>query len=314
MSLVLLEQAFERRAALEAQPDLDAYRLFHGFTEEPRQALTIDRYGPYHLIRCLDRELDIATAIEALKARGHGAPTKTIVKRLHRGAGAAEVAGAALDPSVVDADTIVSEGGLRFSVSLLGNRNTGLFLDARATRRAVRAAASERRVLNLFSYTGGYAVAAWSGGARSVINVDLSRPAHRRARVNLELNGAPTDDRDFVREDARRALKRYRRKDRRFDLIILEPPPAQRSDRARYASRQDFLGFARASLSLLEPRGLLFAICTDRAMQQSGQLAAELAALEPTRARLREPLERASDFPGDARETALTGYVLELRA
>ena len=84
---------------------------------------------------------------------------------------------------------VVGEGGLKFMVNLSDYVDTGLFLDHRLTRQMVREAASEKRFLNLFAYTGSFSVYAAAGGAVSTTTVDHSATYTDWAGENLELNG-----------------------------------------------------------------------------------------------------------------------------
>lgn len=116
----------------------------------------------------------------------------------------------------------VEEGGLKFLVNLTDYLDTGLFLDHRMTRDRVRKEAKDKRVLNLFCYTGSFSVYAADGGARSVVSVDLSNTYIDWARKNMELNGFGGDRYAFVRKDVMQFLPELKSKS--FDLIVLDPP------------------------------------------------------------------------------------------
>src|SRR5262249_46614585 len=99
-------------------------------------------------------------------------------------------------------DMVVCEHGMRLAVNVVHGQKTGLFLDQRENRRRVRELARDRTVLNLFSYTGGFAVAAALGGARGTISVDTAAPALTAARKNFAANGIDPEAHEFVCEDA----------------------------------------------------------------------------------------------------------------
>ena len=115
----------------------------------------------------------------------------------------------------------VLENGLRFRVDIVQSQKTGLYLDQRENRRLVRSWAAGRRVLNAFSYTGGFSVFALAGGAASADSVDISERAIGLARENCALNGFMAENVrfhvadvfDFIRDDALD-----------YDLVILDPP------------------------------------------------------------------------------------------
>jgi 23S rRNA (cytosine1962-C5)-methyltransferase len=126
--------------------------------------------------------------------------------------------------------TVVQEGGLQFRVNLSDYVDTGLFLDHRITRSMVRDIASELResgpvrVLNLFSYTGSFTVYAAAGGATETMSVDLSNTYNSWARDNLELNGFSPERHRIEHADVFTYLDDERARERKYDLIILDPP------------------------------------------------------------------------------------------
>jgi len=117
---------------------------------------------------------------------------------------------------------LVEEKGLSFKVYLTDSQKTGLFLDQREMRALVRGLSADRKVLDGFCYTGGFALSALKGGAESVVLVDDSRKALDLARENLLLNGFSEDSFRLVNEDMFNFLKRVKHLD--YDLVILDPP------------------------------------------------------------------------------------------
>ena len=127
--------------------------------------------------------------------------------------------GALFGPAVESVEVL--EDGLRFEVDVVRSQKTGLYLDQREMRRLVRALAPGRRVLNAFSYTGGFTVHALAGGAASAVSVDSSPAAVALARKNVGLNGLAADDSAFIAADV---FEYVRGNDLPFDLVILDPP------------------------------------------------------------------------------------------
>jgi 23S rRNA (cytosine1962-C5)-methyltransferase len=117
----------------------------------------------------------------------------------------------------------ITESGLRFLVEPAEGQKTGFFLDQRENRRIARSAASGKRVLNLFSYSGAFGVYAAAGGAAAVTNVDVSEKAIALARTNHELNGFNAD---FIAADA---FDWIRKTGDRFDLVVCDPPAFAKS-------------------------------------------------------------------------------------
>ena len=121
-------------------------------------------------------------------------------------------------------DFVVGEQGQRFWVNLDDYLDTGLFLDHRNTRRRVREEAAGKRFLNLFAYTGSFSVYAAAGGAVSSETVDLSNTYQDWTRRNFELNGVDLARHQLVRADVFQYLDDAARDNKRFDLIVMDPP------------------------------------------------------------------------------------------
>jgi 23S rRNA (cytosine1962-C5)-methyltransferase len=121
----------------------------------------------------------------------------------------------------------IREGRRRYQVDVVGGQKTGFYLDQRDSRDLVETLAAGRRVLDLFAYTGGFAVAAARGGASAVTLVESSTTALALARENLASNAADLEA-EIVLGDAFRFL---RGAGESFDLVILDPPPLARRRR-----------------------------------------------------------------------------------
>jgi 23S rRNA (cytosine1962-C5)-methyltransferase len=116
------------------------------------------------------------------------------------------------------------ETGLRFLVDVRRGQKTGMFLDQRDNRALVQELANGAEVLDAFCYTGGFAIAALAGGARSVLALDSSGDALAFARQNVVANGLSAEQVEWREADVFQALRLLRDQARRFDLIVLDPP------------------------------------------------------------------------------------------
>jgi len=248
----LLLAAAERRAPWHDDPRQTAYRLFHGYSEG-FPGLCVDRLGDALVVTCRpEHEVAVAEALEPLTAR---LATRLVVAKPPRGRGEARaLRGDALP--VLD----VVDNGLRFRVEPLAPRNEGLYLDARPARAWLLGHSRGRRVLNLFAYTGSLGAAAAAGGARSVLQVELQKRALQRAKQNLVLNGLHADDRDLIREDLYKFLRRQAKRGAAFDGIVLDPPPLVPGRGARRPTGQDFATLAPLAAPLLSPGGWLLCL------------------------------------------------------
>ncbi|HVI46618.1 MAG TPA: class I SAM-dependent methyltransferase [Chitinophaga sp.] len=138
----------------------------------------------------------------------------------------------------------VKEAGLTFRVNLSDYLDTGLFLDHRITRSMVRDEAKDKKVLNLFCYTGSFSVYAAAGGAAEVTSVDLSKTYLSWAEENMRLNGFDPAKHPFVHADVLQYLDTL--KLNTFDLVIIDPPTFSNSKRMK-----DFLDIQRDHAELL---------------------------------------------------------------
>ena len=153
----------------------------------------------------------------------------------------------------------VLEGGVRLRVNFDDYLDTGVFLDHRMTRARLRAAASGRRFLNLFAYTGTATVYAAAGGADGTTSVDLSATYLAWARENLALNGLGGARHRFVQADCRAWVEEAARSSERFDLIFLDPPTFSNSKRMEGVLDigRDHPALIDACVPLLAPAGLM---------------------------------------------------------
>ena len=156
---------------------------------------------------------------------------------------------------------VVAEQGLSFEVNLSDYLDTGLFLDHRPTRAAVRSEASGRSVLNLFAYTGAFTCYARAGGAARTTTVDLSNTYLEWAARNLALNGFAADERhELVRADCLEFLVAAAQRAERYDLIVCDPPTFSNSKAmARpFAVDRDHPWLLEQCHQLLKPGGTLY--------------------------------------------------------
>ncbi len=152
----------------------------------------------------------------------------------------------------------VTEHGLKFTVDVAHGQKTGFYLDQRDNRALTGALAGGKDVLNCFCYTGGFSLYALRGGAKSVLSIDASEEALELARRNVELNGLDGSKAEWQCADVFAALRKLRDQNRKFDLVVLDPPKfAPTAAFAEKAARGykdiNLLGF-----KLLRPGGLLF--------------------------------------------------------
>ena len=157
-------------------------------------------------------------------------------------------------------DFVVGEQGQRFWVNLDDYLDTGLFLDHRNTRRRVREEAAGKRFLNLFAYTGSFSVYAAAGGAVSSETVDLSNTYQDWTRRNFELNGVDLARHQLVRADVFQYLDDAARDNKRFDLIVMDPPSFSNSKKMLEILdvQRDQVRLIDCAMDLLAEDGVLY--------------------------------------------------------
>lgn len=208
----------------------NAYRLCNGEGDRV-PGVVLDRYGSVVVAR-FDGEAIRMWASELLEAlwpalRSRGVTTVALREPTRANARVSAVAGEALPEAIV-----VLEHGMRMLVDLMRGQKTGAFLDQRENRRRVKAMSRGLRVLNLFSYAGGFSCAAALGGATHVTSVDVAHAAHGVAQETFRLNGLDPTAHSFVTSDVFSYLEQLRQRNQRFDLVVSDPPSFAPSEKS----------------------------------------------------------------------------------
>jgi 23S rRNA (cytosine1962-C5)-methyltransferase len=153
----------------------------------------------------------------------------------------------------------VLENGVKFELNFAEGYSTGLFLDQRDNRRRLlRMHLKGAEILNTFAYTCGFSVCAALAGAR-VTSLDLSRKYLDWGRRNFLLNGIEPAEHDFVFGDVFDWVKRLAKKDRKFDVVLLDPPTfSQAKESGVFRAEKDYGKLVKLALQVLTPSGVLF--------------------------------------------------------
>jgi 23S rRNA (cytosine1962-C5)-methyltransferase len=223
-----------------------------------------DETGPWRDPTRKERVLDALAALGFdgiyLKVRPKQANTLVDTRRDDLAPKAPVRGVAAADPLVIH------EEGIPYVVRLGDGLSTGIFLDQRGNRRRVRELAAGGSVVNLFSYTCAFSVAAAVGGAWRTISVDASVAALERGRENMRAAGVlDTAEHSFVAEDAFAWLARQgreKKENKLHDLVLLDPPSYSSTKKRRFVADHDYPELAALALGILRPGGKLLA-CTN---------------------------------------------------
>ncbi|MEO8457273.1 MAG: class I SAM-dependent rRNA methyltransferase [Chloroflexota bacterium] len=243
-----LRDALDRRLERLDLAQTNVFRWVHG-EGDLLPGLHIDFYADTAVVR-FDGE-GARAFYESLEPRLHEAagdrlPFRALVDRSERSGGAAN-------------EREVLENGVRFIVDLAHGQKGGLFIDQRENRIRVAQRARGKSVLNLFGYTGGFAVHAAVGGARSTDTVDLAKPAIDAARRNFEINRLPLDRNNVHAADAFAFLADAMQHRERWDIVISDPPSFAPKKDAVPAAKQAYTRLHKLAASVVMPGGLLCA-------------------------------------------------------
>ncbi len=149
------------------------------------------------------------------------------------------------------------EAGLRFLADVAGGQKTGFFLDQRENRARLRALARGKTVLNLFSYSGAFSVAALAGGAARAVDVDSSVSALALARDHRRANGFSTEDSDFVQADVFEDVRRRAATGEQWDCVVCDPPAFAKKKADVDRAARGYKDVNRVAMALVAPGGWL---------------------------------------------------------
>lgn len=166
-------------------------------------------------------------------------------------------------------EVIIKEHGMSLLVDVVQGHKTGFYLDQRASRAAAKRYANAKSVLNCFSYTGTFGVAALQGGALSVTNADLSELALSTARKNAELNQLDLSKLDNVKFDVFKLLRQYREQGKQFDMVILDPPKFAESKAQLPGACRGYKDINMVAMQIVKPGGLLLTFSCSGLMDDS---------------------------------------------
>ena len=271
-------------------------RLFHGRGHcfPSYEDVVIDWYRPVVLIILYQPRPDvwICQLSEWLYADTN-VEAVLVQERYRSGAPSRVLAGAL--PGEIDA----FEAGLKYRLRLNGAQNIGFFPDMATGRELVKDVAAGRKVLNLFSYSCSFSIAAIAGGAEQVVNVDMNRGALELGKMNHRINGLDLRKASFLSLEIFRSFSRLRKLSP-FDLIICDPPADQGSS---FTAQRDWPKLIRKIPPLVSAGGELL-LCLSNPYLSSAY-AQHLMLEYCPRAQLLKILHSGDDFPEVAAERGL---------
>ncbi|MDY5362917.1 MAG: class I SAM-dependent rRNA methyltransferase [Sodaliphilus sp.] len=293
-----LTEAYKMRQALGlSRPDNNAFRLVHG-EGDFLPGLVVDIYGSTAVMQAHSPGMHFARNLiaDALTQLPNG-----VVKNVYYKSETTLPYKAQLDPQneyiVGEYDTDVAmENGLKFHVDWLRGQKTGFFVDQRENRSLLEHYATDRKVLNMFCYTGGFSFYALRGGAELVHSVDSSAKAISLTDANVELNFPNCERHKSFAVDAFKYLDEMGSD---YDLIVLDPPAFAKH---KSALRNALIGYRKLNAKAFEkikPGGILFTFsCSQAVNKEQFRLAVfSAAAMSRRKVRILHQLTQPADHP-----------------
>ncbi len=235
-------------------PDSETFRLVHG-EGDLLPGLVIDKYGEFISVQTFSYGMDMRLNLicdvleEIFKPVGIVERNESPLRELE----GLENRKGILRGKVEE--TIFDEEGVRFKIDLLSGQKTGFYLDQRENRKALRKFATGKRVLDCFTNEGGFALHCAFARAESVVGIDVSETAIKKAWENAKLNNFKNVE--FEVADVFDKLREFLSKGEKFDLIILDPPSFTKSKKNVKSALAGYREINSTAMKILKPGGIL---------------------------------------------------------
>ena len=253
----LFRQAKEKRSAYYQDDLTTAFRLFNqegdGFG-----GLTVDLYGDYAVFSWYNSYVYqirkvISEAFRQVFPEVLGTYEKIRFKGL-------DYESAHVYGQEAPEFFTVLENGVLYQVFMNDGLMTGIFLDQHEVRGSlVDGLAMGKSLLNMFSYTAAFSVAAAMGGASQTTSVDLAKRSRELSQAHFQANGISTGDHRFIVMDVFEYFKYAKRKALTYDVIVLDPPSFARNKKQTFSVAKDYHKLISQSLEILNPGGIIIA-------------------------------------------------------
>lgn len=298
-----INQAQLLREDIIERDGLTGYRLIAA-ESDGLPGVTIDRYGNFLVCQLLSAGAEYQKEA-LLQALIHCFPECSIYERsdvsVRKKEGLEERTGV-LHGESPDKPVVIEENGVKISVDIINGHKTGFYLDQRDSRFQAQKYVKDKEVLNCFSYTGGFGLYALKGGAKRVINADVSQLALDTAKHNAELNGFTEKKKAvFLNADVFKLLREYRDQGTKFDVVIMDPPKFAESKAQLNGACRGYKDINMLAMQILKPGGTLLTYSCSGLMD--GNLFQKIiadAAVDANRSvKFVERFEQAADHPTD---------------
>ncbi len=251
--------AFDERKPFFESEDTNAFRVFNG-EGDGIGGMTIDYFDGYYLIQWYSEGIYSfkGLVLESLEKQG---TYKGIYEKKRF-----DTAGKYLEDDDFVAGIrgefplLVKENGVQFAIYLNDGAMVGVFLDQREVRKTIRDKyAKGKTMLNMFSYTGAFSVFAALGGATKTTSVDLANRSRAKTKEQFEINGIDADQQEIIVEDVFHYFKYALKKERSFDLVVLDPPSFARSKKYTFKAEKDYTNLLKETIAITNENGVIVA-------------------------------------------------------
>jgi len=295
-----ISQAVERRTNLELPRQSNALRLVYG-ESDGLPGVIIDRYADQLVLQILSAgaEGQRENIHRALQEVLPGLPVFERSDADVRSREGLKSRKKTLSGPAPAGLIEIFENDLHYLVDVVNGHKTGFYLDQRENRNLLATYAKDKTVLNCFSYTGGFGLAAVQGGAAQVTNLDLSVEALALLEKNRVLNNLPADRSANLPGDVFEILRSYRDSGRQFDLIVLDPPKFADSRNHLPRALRGYKDINWLAFRLLKPGGLLFTFSCSGLLEAPlfQKMVADAALDAGRKAQIVHRLAQAADHP-----------------
>lgn len=296
-----LHRAFEKRAALVQEAGAEGcLRVVHSEID----GIVVDQFGPCIWVYWYRAEDPTALDLEQVDRFARAVGKTWLIRRM-RDRGHDPNSRISWHAETFPSAWIAREGTFRFRLNRDLGLSPGLFLDQRNNRLRVATLSAQRKVLNLFSYTGAFAVAALAGGAHKVINVDVSKTYLEWGKLNLAENALDLDRSLHFALDAATFTSGAVKRNESFDLIICDPPTFGRARGKVFRVAADLPRLVLSLWDSLAPGGTLFVSTNSSSWSESDFRLDVLGRLPRGLYRLLPETPPLPDFRGGAKLNTL---------
>lgn len=254
-----IREAAEKRADFFASEDTSAFRVFNG-EGDGIGGLTIDFFNGFYMVSWYSEGI-YSFREDIYKGLKQAVNTRGIYEKLRFGTDVQDVdRNDYVSGEKGEFPLIIQENGMNYAVDLNDGAMTGIFLDQRNVRKALRDKYSnEKTVLNTFSYTGAFSVAAALGGAAGTTSVDLAKRSLPKTIEQFSVNGIDFESQDIKVMNVFDYFSYAARHGLKFDVVVLDPPSFARTKKMSFSTAKDYPKLIKDALAITADNGIIVA-------------------------------------------------------